>query len=252
MPALFDLDARFRAMDTRGRRLRPDRQDRQPPGREHRRPGRGARAVAHRQRRDGGARGALPGPVHRRRRVPADERRRRGARRARSRRRQLGLCGVQIYTDCSGRAARRPAVRAAVRSRRRARHSGPAASGSRPRPADYPPEDGRAASTRWRVYRLAVRHRLRDGAARLFRTLRSAPEIKIVTHHLGGFAPYASGAHPRGLRQAAQGRAGPRTNRCRSKKHPVRLLPSSSTPTRSRLARCRRSDAASTSSASIA
>ncbi len=65
------------------------------------------------------------------------------------------------------------------------------------------------------------------------------PDIKIVTHHLGGFAPYAVGADPRGLRQAAQGRT--RQERTGSADEAsASTISTSSTPTRSRSDRCPR------------
>jgi aminocarboxymuconate-semialdehyde decarboxylase len=131
---------------------------------------------------------------------------------------QLGLCGVQVYTDCGGvplddarfaplfdrvAALDVPVLLHPVR--------GP----DRP---DYPAEDSSRFDT-WRAIGW-----LYDTVAAMARLTFSGlfdrhPEIKIVTHHLGGFAPYAAGRLQEGydkLLKAARARNEP----VPLKKHP--------------------------------
>jgi aminocarboxymuconate-semialdehyde decarboxylase len=104
---------------------------------------------------------------------------------------QLGFCGVQIYTDVQGRPLDDPAVapildRAAALDVPVLLH--PVRGPSRP---DYPSEDASHFDS-WRVIGW-----LYDTVSAMTRLIFSGvfdrhPDIKIVTHHLGGFAPYAS------------------------------------------------------------
>lgn len=104
---------------------------------------------------------------------------------------ELGLCGVQLYTDVQGRpldapelvpifdklaALDVPILLHPVRG---------------PERADYPAES-RSHFDAWRIFGW-----LYDTVSAMARLTFSGlfdrhPDIKIVTHHLGGFAPYAS------------------------------------------------------------
>ena len=104
---------------------------------------------------------------------------------------QLGFRGVQIYTDVQGRPLDDPAVapvldRAAALDVPVLLH--PVRGPNRP---DYPSEDASHFDS-WRVIGW-----LYDTVSAMTRLIFSGvfnrhPDIKIVTHHLGGFAPYAS------------------------------------------------------------
>ncbi len=104
---------------------------------------------------------------------------------------QLGFRGVQIYTDVQGRPLDDPAIapifdRAAALDIPVLLH--PVRGPNRP---DYPSEDGSHFDS-WRVIGW-----LYDTVSAMTRLIFSGvfdrhPDIKIVTHHLGGFAPYAS------------------------------------------------------------
>ena len=104
---------------------------------------------------------------------------------------QLGFRGVQIYTDVQGRPLDDPRFapvfdRVAALDIPVLLH--PVRGADRP---DYPTEDASRFDT-WRVIGW-----LYDTVAAMSRLAFSGlfdrhPDIKIVTHHLGGFAPYAS------------------------------------------------------------
>jgi predicted TIM-barrel fold metal-dependent hydrolase len=103
----------------------------------------------------------------------------------------LGFRGVQIYTDIQGRPLDDPAIapifdRAAALDIPVLLH--PVRGPNRP---DYPSEHGSQFDS-WRVIGW-----LYDTVSAMTRLIFSGvfdrhPDIKIVTHHLGGFAPYAS------------------------------------------------------------
>ena len=104
---------------------------------------------------------------------------------------QLGFRGVQIYTDVQGRPLDDPSIapildRAAALDVPVLLH--PVRGPNRP---DYPSEDASHFDS-WRVIGW-----LYDTVSAMTRLIFSGvfdrhPDIKIVTHHLGGFAPYAS------------------------------------------------------------
>jgi aminocarboxymuconate-semialdehyde decarboxylase len=104
---------------------------------------------------------------------------------------QLGFRGVQIYTDIQGRPLDDPSIapifdRAAALDIPVLLH--PVRGPNRP---DYPSEDASHFDS-WRVIGW-----LYDTVSAMTRLIFSGvfdrhPDIKIVTHHLGGFAPYAS------------------------------------------------------------
>ncbi|MDA1186045.1 MAG: amidohydrolase family protein [Acidobacteria bacterium] len=104
---------------------------------------------------------------------------------------QLGFRSVQLYTDIQGRPLDDPAVapifdRAAALDVPVLLH--PVRGPNRP---DYPSEDASQFDS-WRVIGW-----LYDTVSAMTRLIFSGvfdrhPDIKIVTHHLGGFAPYAS------------------------------------------------------------
>jgi aminocarboxymuconate-semialdehyde decarboxylase len=131
---------------------------------------------------------------------------------------QLGLCGVQIYTDCGGVPLDDPRFaplfdRVAALDVPVLLH--PVRGPDRP---DYPAEDASRFDT-WRAIGW-----LYDTVAAMARLTFSGlfdrhPAIKIVTHHLGGFAPYAAGRLQEGydkLLKAARARNEP----VPLKKHP--------------------------------
>jgi uncharacterized protein len=190
-PALFDLDARFRAMDTAGEGYVQIINTANPPVESIAGPDDAlelsriandemAELVADRPDRFLGAAACLPmnniqGALDELDRAI----------------RQLGLCAVQIYTDVQGRplddaelspvfdriaALDIPILLHPVRG---------------PDRADYPTEHVSRFDT-WRICGW-----LYDTAAAMTRLIFSGifdrhPDIKIVTHHLGGFTPYAS------------------------------------------------------------
>jgi aminocarboxymuconate-semialdehyde decarboxylase len=104
---------------------------------------------------------------------------------------QLGLCGVQIYTQVQGRPLDDPQF-APVFDRVAALGIPILLHPVRgPDHADYPAESASRFDT-WRIFGW-----LYDTVAAMSRLVFSGifdrhPDIKIVTHHLGGFAPYAS------------------------------------------------------------
>ena len=131
---------------------------------------------------------------------------------------QLGFRGVQIYTDCGGVPLDDPRFaplfdRVAALDVPVLLH--PVRGPDRP---DYPAEDSSRFDT-WRAIGW-----LYDTVAAMARLTFSGlfdrhPEIKIVTHHLGGFAPYAAGRLQEGydkLLKAARARNEP----VPLKKHP--------------------------------
>lgn len=105
--------------------------------------------------------------------------------------RQLGLCAVQIYTDVQGRPLDDPAFvpifdRIVELDIPVLLH--PVRGANRP---DYPGEPASRFDT-WRIVGW-----LYDTVAAMTRLVFSGifdrhPNVRIVTHHLGGFAPYAS------------------------------------------------------------
>lgn len=192
MPALLDLDARFRAMDIAGEGYRQIINTANPPVESFagpaealelsriandemtelvsRLPGRFAGAAACIPMNNvEGALGELDRAV-----------------------RQLRMCGVQIYTDVAGRALDDPQF-APVFERIAALDVPILLHPVRgPERADYPADEASRFDT-WRIAGW-----LYDTVAAMTRLAFSGlfdrhPDIAIVTHHLGGFAPYASG-----------------------------------------------------------
>jgi len=190
MPALFDLDARFRAMDRAGEGYVQIVNTANPPVETVAGPAEAlelsriandemAELVARFPDRFAGAAACLPlndieaafGELDR---VV-----------------QLGLCGVQIYTDVSGRPLDDPQFaplfdRIAALDMPVLLH--PVRGSDR---ADYPVEAASRFDS-WRIFGW-----LYDTVSAMSRLVFSGlfdrhPDIKIVTHHLGGFAPYAS------------------------------------------------------------
>jgi len=191
MPALFDLDARFRAMDTAGDGYVQIINTANPPVENIAGPTEAlelsriandemAELVARYPERFVGAAACLP--MHD---IDAalDELNRAIG--------QLGCRGVQMYTDIQGRPLDDPRVapifdRVAALDIPVLLH--PVRGPNRP---DYPLEDASHFDS-WRVIGW-----LYDTVAAMTRIIFSGvfdrhPDIKIVTHHLGGFAPYAS------------------------------------------------------------
>ena len=191
MPALFDLDARFRAMDTAGDGYVQIINTANPPVETIAAPAEAlelsriandemAELVSRHPDRFVGAAACVP--MHDIDAALGEIDRAIG---------QLGFRGVQIYTDIQGRPLDDPAVapifdRAAALDIPVLLH--PVRGPNRP---DYPSED----SSHWDSWRIIGW--LYDTVAAMTRLTFSGvfdrhPEIKIVTHHLGGFAPYAS------------------------------------------------------------
>jgi aminocarboxymuconate-semialdehyde decarboxylase len=191
MPALFDLDARFRAMDTAGDGYVQIINTANPPVENIAGPAEAlelsriandemAELVSRFPARFAGAAACIPmndvdaALAELNRAI-----------------RQLGCRGVQIYTDVQGRPLDDPRFaqffdRVAALDIPVLLH--PVRGPDRP---DYPTEDTSRFDT-WRVIGW-----LYDTVAAMTRLTFSGlfdrhPEIKIVTHHLGGFAPYAS------------------------------------------------------------
>ena len=191
MPALFDLDARFRAMDTAGEGYTQILTTANPPVEAFASPADAldlsriandemAELVARHPERFFGAAACLPmnnvdvaiGELDR-----AIE--------------QLGLRGVQLYTDIQGTPLDDPRFRpffAKVAELDVPILLHPVRSADRP---DYPTEQASRFDT-WRVIGW-----LYDTVSAMARLTFSGvfdrhPDIKIVTHHLGGFAPYAA------------------------------------------------------------
>ena len=191
MPALFDLDARFRAMDSAGDGYVQIINTANPPVELVADPADAlelsriandemAELVARHPERFVGAAACIPmhdidaaiGELNR-----AIE--------------QLGFRGVQIYTDVQGRPLDDPSIapifdRAAALDVPVLLH--PVRGPNRP---DYPSEDASHFDS-WRVIGW-----LYDTVSAMTRLIFSGvfdrhPDIKIVTHHLGGFTPYAS------------------------------------------------------------
>ena len=119
---------------------------------------------------------------------------------------QLGLRGVQIYTDVQGRPLDDP--RFAPDLRQVAELDIPILlhPGARRRPGRLPHRGGEPLRHLAR-HRLAVRHGGRDDAARLLRRLRSAPRHQDRHAPPRRLRALRRRAHPRGVRQAPQGRA---------------------------------------------
>jgi predicted TIM-barrel fold metal-dependent hydrolase len=191
MPALIDLDARFRAMDTAGEGYRQIINIANPPVESFAGPEDAlalsriandemAELVARLPDRFVGAAACIPmndvaGALAELDRTV----------------RELGMCGVQIYTDVQGRplddpdfapifdkvvALDIPILLHPVRG---------------PERTDYPVDQASRLDT-WRIIGW-----LYDTVAAMTRLVFSGifdrhPQIKIVTHHLGGFVPYAS------------------------------------------------------------
>ena len=105
--------------------------------------------------------------------------------------RQLGLCGVQIYTQVQGRPLDDPEF-APVFDRIAALDIPILLHPARgPEQADYPAEQASRFDT-WRIFGW-----LFDTVSAMTRLTFSGlfdrhPNIRILTHHLGGFVPYAS------------------------------------------------------------
>ena len=105
--------------------------------------------------------------------------------------RDLGLCAVQIYTDVQGQALDAPQFAPffdAVAALDVPVLLHPVRGADRP---DYPAEDASRFDT-WRIIGW-----LYDSVGAMMRLVFSGvfdrhPDIKIVTHHLGGFVPFAS------------------------------------------------------------
>ena len=191
MPALFDLDARFRAMDTAGDGYVQIINTANPPVENIAGPAEAlelsriandemAELVSRFPERFAGAAACLP--MHDIEAALGELDRAIG---------QLGFRGVQIYTDVQGRPLDDPRFapifdRVAALDIPVLLH--PVRGSDRP---DYPTEESSRFDT-WRVIGW-----LYDTVAAMARLTFSGlfdrhPEIKIVTHHLGGFAPYAS------------------------------------------------------------
>jgi aminocarboxymuconate-semialdehyde decarboxylase len=104
---------------------------------------------------------------------------------------QLGMCGVQIYTQVQGRPLDDPQF-APILDRMAALDLPILLHPVRgPEQADYPSESLSRFDT-WRIYGW-----LYDTVAAMARLVFSGlfdrhPTVKILTHHLGGFVPYAS------------------------------------------------------------
>ena len=191
MPALFDLDARLRAMDTAGPGYVQIINTANPPVEAFATPAEAvelsriandemAELVATHPDRFIGAAACIPmNNVE-----AAIEELERAVK-------QLGHKAVQIYTDVQGKPLDDPAF-AAVFDQAAALDIPILLHPVRgPNRADYPLEQGSRFDT-WRVIGW-----LYDTVAAMTRILFSGvfdrhPEIKIVTHHLGGFVPYAS------------------------------------------------------------
>jgi len=191
MPALFDLDARFRAMDTAGDGYVQIINTANPPVENIAGPAEAlelsriandemAELVSRVPERFAGAAACIP--LNDIDAALAELDRAIG---------QLGFRGVQIYTDIQGRPLDDPRFaplfdRVAALDIPVLLH--PVRGTDRP---DYPTEDSSRFDT-WRVIGW-----LYDTVSAMARLTFSGlfdrhPEIKIVTHHLGGFAPYAS------------------------------------------------------------
>ena len=191
LPALFDLDARFRAMDTGGDGYVQIINTANPPVENIAGPAGAlelatiandemAELVSRYPQRFIGAAACIP--MHDTDAAIGELDRAIG---------QLGFRGVQIYTDVEGRPLDDPRFapifdRVAALDIPVLLH--PVRAVDRP---DYPTEDASRFDT-WRVIGW-----LYDTVAAMARLTFSGlfdrhPDIKIVTHHLGGFAPYAS------------------------------------------------------------
>jgi len=218
MPALFDLDARFRAMDTAGEGYVQIVNTANPPVEAVAAPAQAlelsriandemAELVARHPDRFAGAAACVPmndidaALVELNRAIQ-----------------QLGFVGVQIYTDVKGRPLDDPQF--APLFDRIAELDIPVLLHPvrGPDRADYPTEDTSRFDT-WRVIGW-----LYDTVSAMARLVFSGlfdrhPDIRIVTHHLGGFAPYAAERIREGydkLLKAAQARNEP----VALKKHP--------------------------------
>jgi aminocarboxymuconate-semialdehyde decarboxylase len=191
MPTLFDLDARFRVMDTAGEGYVQIVNTANPPV-EHIAGPAGAlelsriandemaELVARHPDRFAGAAACVP--MHDVERAIGELRRAV---------RELGLCAVQIYTDVQGRPLDHPdfaPVFDAIVELDVPMLLHPVRGPDRP---DYPAEPASRFDT-WRVVGW-----LYDTVAAMTRLVFSGvfdrhPDIRIVTHHLGGFVPFAS------------------------------------------------------------
>jgi aminocarboxymuconate-semialdehyde decarboxylase len=191
MPTLFDLDARLRVMDTAGDGYVQIINTANPPVEQIAGPSAAlelsriandemAELVARRPDRFIGAAACIPmnnieGAVAELDRAVGE----------------LGLCGVQIYSEVQGRGLDDPAFvpvfdRIAALDVPILLHPGRG-----PDRPDYPSEPASRFDT-WRVFGW-----LYDTVSAMTRLIFSGifdrhPSIKIVTHHLGGFAPYAA------------------------------------------------------------
>jgi aminocarboxymuconate-semialdehyde decarboxylase len=125
--------------------------------------------------------------------------------------RDLGMCAVQVYTDVKGEPLDAPAIQRffdAVAALDVPILLHPVRGPDR---SDYPTEDGSRFDT-WRIVGW-----LYDSVGAMMRLVFSGifdrhPDIRIVTHHLGGFVPFASERIREGydkLLKAAQARGEP-------------------------------------------
>ena len=191
MPTLFDLDARFRVMDTAGEGYVQIVNTANPPVEHIAGPAEAlelsriandemAELVARHPDRFAGAAACIP--MHDVERAIGELRRAV---------RELGLCAVQIYTDVQGRPLDHPdfaPVFDAIVELDVPMLLHPVRGPDRP---DYPAEPASRFDT-WRVVGW-----LYDTVAAMTRLVFSGvfdrhPDIRIVTHHLGGFVPFAS------------------------------------------------------------
>ena len=222
MPALFDLDARFRAMDTAGEGYVQIVNTANPPVEAVAAPAQAlelsriandemAELVARHPDRFAGAAACVPmndidaALVELNRAIQ-----------------QLGFVGVQIYTDVKGRPLDDPQF--APLFDRIAELDIPVLLHPvrGPDRADYPTEDTSRFDT-WRVIGW-----LYDTVSAMARLVFSGlfdrhPDIRIVTHHLGGFAPYAAERIREGYDKLLKA-AGQERTRC-SEETSVRVLP---------------------------
>lgn len=117
--------------------------------------------------------------------------------------RELGLRGVQIYTDVDGRPLDEPAFEPVFAKMAEVDLPILLHPARGPGFADYPTEDGSKYEI-WRVFGW-----LYDTAAAVSRLVFSGlfdrhPDIKIVTHHLGGILPYADRRIEEGFSKVVQ------------------------------------------------
>jgi aminocarboxymuconate-semialdehyde decarboxylase len=111
--------------------------------------------------------------------------------RDRSRRRRLGACGIQIFTNVNGRPLDDPDFLPVFQ---RMAEIGRPIWMHPTRGGTLRLRDGREVQVRAVVgVRLAVRDERGDGAARFRRLFRPLAGLQIITHHMGGMIPYFAG-----------------------------------------------------------